>query len=405
MDRTHGKAVAPLRVRLVFWMLMGTLSVLFAEVVACSTPFPFFEPWGALVVVPLYSLHILVLAPLAFRRGAVRLTSLWLAGAIFGLYEAYVTKILWHPTWFQDDYPWVVGGVYVVHTALLVLFWHAFMAFMIPVFIAENLFTGSSETIQALPGPLSASFRPAAGCLLATLALAVFCGMHQSNSAPGVSITVWSDLSTVGVLFLLAALWRRMGDRYGYTLRELLPSGRSWAVLAGFLAFGYLWQTAGIHPEFLPRRPGPHLTILGLYALFGGLLMASVRVAGPFVPTGPSMLRAVAWQAGLIFLVVFPAVTVLFLSVRGPNRAVCASRDMGQRSAGRPRAARGGRGRRGAARARQDTEGVGRLKIRKFTLVHTSAERGTVATRTKSVHDPAKRPACDLIGLPQSKSR
>ena len=106
-----------------------------------------------------------------------------------------------------------------------------------------------------------------AGCLLAALALAFFCGMHQSNSGNGVAITVRSDVSAVGVLFLLAALWRRVGDRYGYTLRELLPSGRSWAVLAGFLVFGYLWQTAGIHPEFLPRRFGPHLTILGLYAL------------------------------------------------------------------------------------------------------------------------------------------
>jgi len=305
-----------LKVRLVFWALLGALSVVFAEVVACSTPFPFWDPWGVIVVVPLYSLHALVLAPLVFRRGAARLTSLWLAGAIFGLYEAYVTKILWHPTWCQDEYPWVVGGVYVVHTALLVLFWHAFLAFTIPVFLAENLFTSSSETLEALPGPLRRVFRTRTGCLLAALALAVFCGLHQSNSAPGVRMTVRSDVSAVAVLFLLAALWKRVGDGHGYTLRELLPTGLSWAVLAGFLAFGYLWQTVGIHPEFLPRRPGPHLTILGLYVLFGGLLIASVLGSGPFVKTGPSPLRAVAWQAGLVFLVVFPATMTLFVSVR-----------------------------------------------------------------------------------------
>jgi hypothetical protein len=316
METSRGAAIAPLKVRLVFWVLLGALSTVFAEVVACSTPFPFFEPWGLIVVFPLYSLHALVLAPLAFRRGAVRLTSLWLLGAIFGLYEAYVTKVLWHPTWCQDEYPWVVGGVYVVHTALLVLFWHAFLAFVIPVFLAENLFTGSSETLQAMPGPLRRLFQSRAGCLAAAFALAVFCGIHQSNSAPGVAITVLSDVSAVGVLFLFAALWRRVGDRSAYTLGELLPSGRSWAVLAGFLAFGYLWQTAGIHPEFLPHRIGPHLTILGLYVLFGGLFVASMRGAGPFVPTGPSPLRSFGWQAGLVFLTVFPVVTVLFLSVR-----------------------------------------------------------------------------------------
>jgi len=316
MDPLHGRAVAPLKVRLVFWVLWGALSVVLAEVVACSTPFPFFEPWGLIVVFPLYSLHSLVLAPLAFRRGAVRLTSLWLLGAIFGLYEAYVTKVLWHPTWCQDEYPWVFGGIYVVHTALLVLFWHAFLAFLIPVFLAENLFTGSSETLQALPGPLRRVFQTRVGCLLAALALAFFCGMHQSNSAPGATVTLLSDVSAVGVLFVLAAFWRRVGDGSGYTFRELLPSGRSWAVLAGFLAFGYLWQTVAIHPEFLPRRPGPHVTILGLYALFGGLFVTSMRSAGPFVATGTSPLKAVRLWAGLVFLVIFPVVTLLFLSVR-----------------------------------------------------------------------------------------
>jgi hypothetical protein len=246
----------------------------------------------------------------------VRLTSLWLAGAIFGLYEAYVTKVLWHPGWCQDEYPWVVGGVYIVHTALLVLFWHAFLAFTLPVFLAENLFTSSSETLEALPRPLRRVFRTRTGCLLAALALAVFCGMHQSNSAPNVPLTVLSDVTAVGVLFLLAGLWQRVGSGHGYPLRALLPSGRSWAVLAGFLAFGYLWQTALIHPEFLPRKVGPHLTIVGLYVLFGALLVVSVLTSGPLVKTGPSPLRAVAWQAGLVFLVVFPAVTVLFLSVR-----------------------------------------------------------------------------------------
>jgi hypothetical protein len=63
VDETYVAVVAPLRVRLVFWALMGALSVVFAEVVACSTPFPFIHPWGVIVVVPLYSLHTLVLAP------------------------------------------------------------------------------------------------------------------------------------------------------------------------------------------------------------------------------------------------------------------------------------------------------------------------------------------------------
>src|SRR5689334_7015492 len=88
-----------LRTKIIFWILLGVLSVIFAEVVSYSSPSPFFDAWVMLFTYPLYTLQTLVLASLIFRKHRVSWHILFLAGAIFGMYEAYVTKVLWNPTW------------------------------------------------------------------------------------------------------------------------------------------------------------------------------------------------------------------------------------------------------------------------------------------------------------------
>jgi len=89
----------PFRQRALFWVLWGAISVILTEVVSFSSPFPFFTLWGVLVVFPLYTLHVLVLSWLIFRPKRLNLNILLLAGALLGMCEAYVTKVLWKPTW------------------------------------------------------------------------------------------------------------------------------------------------------------------------------------------------------------------------------------------------------------------------------------------------------------------
>ena len=116
------------RDKLIFWLFLGGLSAVSAEIISSATLFPFFPLWGVLVVLPSYGLHVLVLAYLNFRKPRVTMTTLFLAGAIFGLYEAYLTKVLWSPTW--GEWNWQFGGVYVIQTIVLVLFWHPLMAYI-----------------------------------------------------------------------------------------------------------------------------------------------------------------------------------------------------------------------------------------------------------------------------------
>jgi len=53
--------------KLAFWLLIGMISVMFVEVPAGSTMFPFFTIWGMFVVLPLYLLHSVFFAAVVFR--------------------------------------------------------------------------------------------------------------------------------------------------------------------------------------------------------------------------------------------------------------------------------------------------------------------------------------------------
>ena len=89
----------PFLVRLLFWLILGAFSVFFAEVTAGSSPFPWIDAWGLFVVLPLYGLHVLFLAWIVVPRARrISLPTLFVAGALFGMYEAYITKVLFDPS-------------------------------------------------------------------------------------------------------------------------------------------------------------------------------------------------------------------------------------------------------------------------------------------------------------------
>jgi hypothetical protein len=144
-----GDEVTPRRARYLFWVILGALSTAIPEVTAGSDLYPFFKVIDYLLVIPLYTLHSLVLWYVVWRGGRPRLYNLFPAGALFGLYEAYMTKVIWDPTWAAA--PLRMFGVAVVETLVLVLFWHSFLAFIVPLFIAETALTSSREIAGGLP--------------------------------------------------------------------------------------------------------------------------------------------------------------------------------------------------------------------------------------------------------------
>lgn len=253
-----------------FWILIGMMSVMFVEVPAGSTMFPFFTMWGLLVVLPLYLLHSVFLVAVVFRFGRPNFWALYSAGTLFGMYEAYITKVLW--TSFRPEGPLVtVGGIALFETILLVLFLHPLLAFVVPMFFTEVLCTNSSEIAQGLPARTRVFMRKhparAIGLLMALL------GFMQFVNSPSVQQSFLSGAGNSLVLGLALLWWRKSG---GATcpLRELLPGAKGIRIFGIVLLGWYVFWGFAIKPKSIPAVWPGQLTIWLIYA---GLLLVFIR--------------------------------------------------------------------------------------------------------------------------------
>ena len=245
-------------------------SVMFVEVPAGSTMFPFFTVWGMLVVLPLYLLHSVFLVAVVFRFGRPNFWTLYSAGTLFGMYEAYITKVLW--TSFRPEGPFVtVGGIALFETIILVLFLHPLLAFVVPMFFTEILCTNSSEIAQGLPARVRTFMQthpaPAIGLLMALL------GFMQFVNSPSVQQSVLSGAGNSLVLGLALLWWRKSGGAI-YPLRELLPGLKGMRIFGIVLLCWYAFWGFVIKPKSIPGVLHGQLTIWLIYA---GLLLLFVR--------------------------------------------------------------------------------------------------------------------------------
>lgn len=305
----------PKRQRYLFWLLLAALSTFFAEAVSGSNLFPFLDPLGLLIVVPLYGLHTLVLITYIFRRGRPSLGALFFAGAIFGLYEAYLTKVLWDPPW---GALWSVGDVAVVEVGVLALWWHPFMAFIVPLLVGETLFTSSRQLFRGMPRKVQ-GWLTRRRLLLGT---AVLAGAMQSLNNGSPIVALLSALSSFAVLGLLAWGWQRLCRQQTYSLEALLPNRRQFRVLLLLLLGLYLLEGFALRPEALPGLL-PQAVIWVLYAFFFYGLRRSLRHSPPTEPSAPinPAPLTIPWRFvvlwALIYTVTAALTAALFLPVSG----------------------------------------------------------------------------------------
>jgi len=242
-------------------LLLGVLSMFFAEVFSGASTLWFLNPWSLLVTMPLYLGHATFLFNIAVRWRRTSLRHLYFLGMIFGLYEALITKVLWHG--YPDSTGPMLGtllGVAWGEFITLVLLWHPVMSFILPVLAYEAL---SGDTAEGHDRLLKRSRRNLAGVLVLIIVGALF----QSNGAKfDASVSLGSMIGTALIIGLLNRLSR------GKTLQSLVLGRRGMTVLVLFLIVLYGATTAVILPDRLPGTLPPYLAILLWYLVSIGLL-------------------------------------------------------------------------------------------------------------------------------------
>ena len=259
--------------KILFWIILGCLSTFFAEVISGSYPYPFTTFWGLLFVYPLYTLHILVLVTVIYRYGKPSFSNLFVAGCIFGMYEAYITKVLWSPPWAPDAFR--IGGIAVSELLVIAFFWHPFMSFIIPV-IVGGMLNSTRPLIHGLP-------RRWHGILMrketkALIVLAVWAGLIQGSQIPfpDVLISIIIGFIVIGILIWL---FKRKVSIRRYEFHELLPKKKGLKTLLVMLYLYYAITIFIFSPEKIPGLI-PQTFTWSIYMFLFALLYMGLKKSG-----------------------------------------------------------------------------------------------------------------------------
>lgn len=251
------------KLRFILLVLLSLTSVFFAEIIAGSSKYPLFDLWGLLVVIPLYGLHIIILLYIINRfvgNKQILFSTMYFAGVIFGLYEAYITKVLFVGLG-EDSY--IVFGIALLEFIVLVFFWHPIFAFIIPALVFEGFMTTDSNIYEGLPNKLKQFLSKKSG----RLAIFIIIGMFLSLNSSGFIEAFLSGISVgIPVVFLYYIL-RKKGVHTRYSLGDILPDKKTMKVLVILLGLMYLIMGIFIDPEAL--KFSGQFMILIIYIVFG----------------------------------------------------------------------------------------------------------------------------------------
>jgi hypothetical protein len=284
--------------------LVGLIILICAEVFSgASLGAGLWSPWTILVTYWLYFAHFFFLTPLAVRTGRTSLSCLYLGGVLFGLYESWITKVIWRG--YNGDGKFAMGhiGPYGFSEISMVFIFHPVASFILPLAVACLLcpplrrlfpelawFTGKTRGARIVQVYLVLSFAPVMAMnsggpinLAANLAVAIILlfallrlARPALSASDGRRIVVFGRRGFAGLCVYLALL-------YGVGYVAIRPDGRPSVSVQLFTFVFYGLAIAGLwlhrKRELLPDTGTPvekgelHLVTL-LFAVLLALALA-----------------------------------------------------------------------------------------------------------------------------------
>jgi hypothetical protein len=305
--------------------LIGWIVLICAEVFSGASLKPgLWSAWTLLVTFWLYFAHFFFFTTLAVRTGRTSLSSLYLWGVLFGLYESWITKVIWYG--YNGDGKFALGhiGPYGYSELSMVFAFHPVVSFILPLAVTcllcpslRRLFpdlawiTGTTKAARIVRAYLVISFAlvmamnsggsinlllnlvfaiavPAALLRLARPALA---------SADGDRIVAFGRSGFIGLCLYLALL-------YGVTYFGMRPEGRPSAAvqLATFIFYGLAIAGLWLHrkraplPEAGAQVEARELRLIKFLFLTILVLAAGLSLlAGSPILAPPLLLNFVLW--------------------------------------------------------------------------------------------------------------
>ncbi|MFX1255529.1 MAG: hypothetical protein ACFFCZ_28255 [Promethearchaeota archaeon] len=253
------------------FFLIGTLSMLYAEVFSGASTIWFLTGWGLLVTLPLYMFHVLFYLNLAIRTHRTSIPQLYLWGMLFALYEAPITKVLWVGYFGEVPLLGTVMGVAIMEFIVLVFFWHPLFSFVIPIVIFEIFALNTAHANQQIipfnhTNVLSSSRRSKIYFLALTFLAAGFVA-GNTGVPKGIIIALLSVGGTIFLVFIFYLLAKPKNNQ-NFSIKSLYLGKLGFSLVCIYMIGLYLVTFFILRPEGIPQNPLSIGAILCCYAIF-----------------------------------------------------------------------------------------------------------------------------------------
>ncbi len=319
-DSSAGIPPKPLGSRILFArLLIGLIVLICAEVFSgASLQVGLWNPWTVVVTFWLYFAHFFFLTTLAVRTGRTSLSCLYLWGVLFGLYESWITKVIWYGYLGNGTFAMGHIGPYGFSEISMVFIFHPVVSFILPLAVTCLLcrslrrlfpdlawFTGTSTAARIVRIYLLLCFAPVMAMnsggpvnLVLNLALAIILllvllrlARPALASDDGQKIVVFGRWGFGGLCVYLALL-------YGVTYVALRPEGRPSVAVQLFtfvfyaLAIAGLWLHRKREPQVGAEAPLDQRELRSVTILF--IVLLSLALGLSIFPPNPVFYTAVA---------------------------------------------------------------------------------------------------------------
>jgi len=297
-------------------ILFSVLTMIFAEVFFGSSPLWFLGVGGWFVTLPLYGAHALLFLNLAMRYERTSLTQLYLWGVIFGLFDGWITKVIWAGYVGSAPQFGTFLGFAIGEFILRVLFWHPLFSFTIPILVFQIIIQGTNKgeagsLHTSHLGVISKSKRNylLLGIIIVVGSLLMMIGL----GADGFSIMVAGGVNLAYFLLLnwIVTSW----NRKTLDLESLRVGNTSLSIIGIYIIALYVFTFLTFLPERIPSL-GTILLTIAFYIIVLTLIFLTPRDNRKTIelPTGIITYGQITW-AFILFLML--AVTWVTIAVVG----------------------------------------------------------------------------------------
>jgi hypothetical protein len=299
-------------------LLIGWIVLLCAEGLSgASLPAGLWAPWTLVITYWLYFAHFFFFTTLAVRTGRTSLSCLYLWGVVFGLYESWITKVIW--SGYSHDGKFAMGsiGPYGFSEISMVFIFHPVVSFILPLAIA-CLFVPSLR--RFFPGVAWLTGRGIPASMARAFLVFSFAPIVAMNGQGPANLALNIAFGTAVFVVLLRLARPALGD----ARTIVVFGGQGFAGLCVYLVLLYAAGYFLLFPKALPSSAVQLFTFVFYALAIGGLWLHRRReplAGGEALPENRE-LRLVALLTGALLVLALTLSMLPWTDVLGPAVAL-----------------------------------------------------------------------------------